>query len=113
MCAAGAVDCLQVDITRCGGTTELLRIAAVAAAHHLEVSGHCAPYQHASAVAAVPNLRHLEYFHDHSRIERAVFHGADAVVDGHLRLSDRPGNGLTFDPRRAAELAGQQPQQPA
>ena len=43
MCAAGAVDCLQADATRCGGITEWLRVAAVAAAHGLEVSGHCAP----------------------------------------------------------------------
>ncbi len=33
MCAAGAVDCLQTDVTRCGGISEFLRIAAVAAAH--------------------------------------------------------------------------------
>ena len=32
LCAADAVDCVQVDMTRCGGVTELLRIAAVAAA---------------------------------------------------------------------------------
>lgn len=43
MCAAGAVDCLQADVTRCGGVTEWQRVAAVAAAHGLEISGHCAP----------------------------------------------------------------------
>jgi hypothetical protein len=26
--------------------------------------------------AAIPNLRHLEYFHDHQRIERMLFDGA-------------------------------------
>jgi L-alanine-DL-glutamate epimerase-like enolase superfamily enzyme len=31
MCAAGAVDCLQADATRCGGVTAWLRAAAVAA----------------------------------------------------------------------------------
>ena len=36
------VDCLQIDVTRCGGITEFQRAAAVAAAHDLEVSGHCA-----------------------------------------------------------------------
>ena len=30
MCAAGAVDCLQIDLTRCGGFTGFLRAAAVA-----------------------------------------------------------------------------------
>ena len=47
MVAAQAVDCLQADATRCGGYTEWLRIAAVAAAHNLQVSGHCAPALHA------------------------------------------------------------------
>jgi len=52
MCAAGSIDCLQADISRCGGITEWLRIAAVAAAHGLQVSGHCAPHLHAHAAAA-------------------------------------------------------------
>ncbi len=76
MCAAGAVDCLQVDVTRCGGVTEWLRAAAVAQAHGLQVSAHCAPALHAHVAAAVPNLRHLEYFHDHVRIEHLLFDGA-------------------------------------
>ena len=41
--AAGAVDCLQLDVTRCGGITEFLRGSALAAAHNLQISGHCAP----------------------------------------------------------------------
>jgi L-alanine-DL-glutamate epimerase-like enolase superfamily enzyme len=55
MCAAGAVDCLQADVSRCGGITEWLRVAAVAAAHQLEISGHCALHVHAAM--ATPNLR--------------------------------------------------------
>jgi L-alanine-DL-glutamate epimerase-like enolase superfamily enzyme len=35
--AAQAVDCLQVDVTRCGGITEFLRASAVAAASGLAV----------------------------------------------------------------------------
>ncbi len=38
MVDAKAVDCLQVDVTRCGGITEWLRAAAVAAAKGLQVS---------------------------------------------------------------------------
>jgi L-alanine-DL-glutamate epimerase-like enolase superfamily enzyme len=73
--AAGAVDCLQLDVTRCGGMTEFLRGAALAAAHNLQVSAHCAPSLHAHVGAATPNLRHVEYFHDHQRIERMLFDG--------------------------------------
>ncbi len=47
MVGAEAVDCVQADVTRCGGYTSWLRIAAIAAAHGLEISGHCAPNLHA------------------------------------------------------------------
>lgn len=97
MLAADALDCVQVDVTRCGGATELPRIAALAAAAQLDVSGHCAPHLHAAVLAAVPNLRHLEYFHDHVRIERMLFDGTPDPVDGHLPLArDRAGHGLTL-----------------
>jgi L-alanine-DL-glutamate epimerase-like enolase superfamily enzyme len=81
---AGAVDCLQIDVTRCGGITGFLAAAELAAAHGLEVSGHCAPNLHARAAAGVANLRHVEYFHDHQRIERMLFDGALNPVAGIL-----------------------------
>ena len=94
---AGAVDCLQLDVTRCGGITEFIRGAALAAANNLQVSGHCAPNLHAHAGAAVPNLRHVEYFHDHQRIERLFFDGALDPAGGALRPGlDRPGHGLAL-----------------
>ncbi len=96
MLGARALDCVQVDITRCGGTTELLRIAALAAAAQIDVSGHCAPHLHAPVLAASSNLRHLEYFHDHVRIERMFFDGTPDPVNGRLPLSHLPGHGLMF-----------------
>ena len=54
MLEAGAVDCLQADVTRCGGYTVWLRTAAVAQAHQLEVSGHCAPNLHALLLPRCP-----------------------------------------------------------
>jgi L-alanine-DL-glutamate epimerase-like enolase superfamily enzyme len=94
---AEAVDCVQVDVTRCGGVTELLQIAALAQQHGLSVSGHCAPYQHAAVLAAVPNLRHLEWFHDHVRIEQQLFDRTSTVADGELHLDENaPGNGLRW-----------------
>ncbi|MFR9780235.1 enolase C-terminal domain-like protein [Micromonospora sp. MS34] len=91
------VDCLQIDVTRCGGITEFLRAAAVADAAGLQVSGHCAPHQHLPVAAATPNLRHLEWFHDHVRIESMLFDGAQPATGGSVRVPlDRPGNGLEF-----------------
>ncbi len=98
---AGAVDCLQLDVTRCGGITDFVRGAGLAAAHNLQVSGHCAPSLHAHVGAAVPNLRHVEYFHDHQRIEGMLFDGVLSPHGGHLTPdAAAPGLGLTF---RSAE----------
>ncbi len=100
---AGAVDCLQADVTRCGGITVWLRAAALAESHGLEISGHCAPHAHAHAAAAVPNVRHLEWFHDHVRIERTLFDGALDPTGGTITPGrDRaPGLGLTLNADRA------------
>ena len=101
MCAAGAVDCVQVDVTRCGGITELRRVAAVAAAHGLEISGHCAPHMHAAALSALPNVRHLEWFHDHVRIEGLLFDGSLDPSGGSVRPAESPGNGVSLAVDRA------------
>jgi L-alanine-DL-glutamate epimerase-like enolase superfamily enzyme len=101
MCAAGAVDCLQIDATRCGGYTEWLRSAAVAAGFGLSVSGHCAPNLHAPVAAATPHLRHLEWFHDHVRIESMLFHGALDPAGGVVTPAG-PGHGLEFDAAAAS-----------
>jgi L-alanine-DL-glutamate epimerase-like enolase superfamily enzyme len=104
MCAAGAVDCLQVDATRAGGYTGWLQAVGVAAGHGLQVSGHCAPHLHAPVAAATPNLRHLEWFHDHVRIENLLFDGT-LDPDGGTITPDRsrPGNGLTIREDIAAQ----------
>jgi L-alanine-DL-glutamate epimerase-like enolase superfamily enzyme len=100
----GAVDCLQLDVTRCGGITGLLRLSALAEAHSLDVSGHCAPQLSTHVLCAVPNLRHLEYFHDHVRIEGMLFDGVLDSEDGCLRPDrSRPGHGLELRREDAEE----------
>ena len=101
MCEAGAVDCLQVDATRAGGYTGFLAAAAVADSFGLQVSAHCAPTLHAPVCAAIPNLRHVEWFADHRRCDRMLFDGSGVVRDGVLELDDRPGHGVTL--RRDAD----------
>lgn len=96
MIAAGAVDCLQIDATRCGGLTDFLRAAALAAAHGLDVSAHCAPHAHAAVCAAIPNLRHIEWFHDHVRIEDMFFDGALDPTGGEVHPVCGIGHGLTL-----------------
>ncbi|MFV8186014.1 enolase C-terminal domain-like protein [Streptomyces sp. AF1B] len=94
MITAGAVDCLQADATRCGGLTEFLRAAALAHAHGLEISAHCAPHVHAAAAASIPNVRHLEWFHDHVRIEDMFFDGALDPTGGMVQPLTGIGHGL-------------------
>jgi L-alanine-DL-glutamate epimerase-like enolase superfamily enzyme len=95
MLHAGAVDCLQADVSRCAGITEWLRVAALAAAHNLEISAHCAQSLTAHPAMAVPNLRHLEYFADHARVDRLLFDGVLDPDGGTLRPDlSRPGTGL-------------------
>jgi L-alanine-DL-glutamate epimerase-like enolase superfamily enzyme len=104
---AGAVDCLQLDVTRCGGISEFLRGSALAAAHSLQVSAHCAPNVHAQVGTAVPNLRHCEYFHDHERIERLLFDGALDPAGGILTPdAARPGLGLQLKKSDAERYRG-------
>ena len=100
MLAAGAVDCLQADVTRCEGITGFLRVGALCQARSLELSAHCGPAIHLHPCCAVPALRHLEYFHDHVRFEGRMFDGVPEPLDGALHPDlSRPGNGLEL--RRA------------
>ncbi len=94
----GAVDCLQLDATRCGGYTGFRAAAAVAASFGLQVSAHCAPALHAPVAAATANLRHVEWFADHVRLEPLLFDGVPPVLDGRLSPSTGPGHGMTLHP---------------
>lgn len=102
MIDAGAVDVLQADATRCGGPTGFLRAAALCDAAGVPLSSHTAPSIHGHLCCAATRARHLEYFHDHVRIERILFDGALEPVDGMLRPDrSRPGLGITLKQRDA------------
>jgi L-alanine-DL-glutamate epimerase-like enolase superfamily enzyme len=97
MAEAGAVDVLQADATRCGGFTGFLRAGAVCDAFGLPMSAHTAPALHAHVCCAVGRIRHLEYFHDHVRIEQLLFDGVAAPEQGTLRPDrSQPGLGLVL-----------------
>jgi L-alanine-DL-glutamate epimerase-like enolase superfamily enzyme len=104
--SARAVDVLQADVTRCGGITGMMRISALCEAQHLDLSGHCAPSLHRHVACALPRLRHLEWFHDHVRIEQMLFDGAPVAANGVIRPDPiKPGHGLTFKTRDADRFA--------
>ncbi len=106
MLEAQAVDVLQADATRCAGITGFLRVGALCEARCLQLSSHCGPALHVHACCAVPNFRHMEYFHDHVRIERMFFDGVLTPIQGALQPDlSRPGMGLELKRADAARYA--------
>lgn len=106
MLQSGAVDVLQADVTRCAGITGFLRVAALAQAHNVPLSAHTAPALHLHPCCTLPGLRHIEYFHDHVRIERRLFDGVTLPRDGRLEVDrTRPGLGLELREDIAAGYA--------
>src|SRR5688572_8001089 len=92
---ARAVDILQIDATRCLGITGSLQAAALAHVFSVPLSTHTAPSIHAHVGCALPQIEHLEYFHDHVRIENMFFEGVLQPQEGYLRPDpSRPGLGL-------------------
>jgi L-alanine-DL-glutamate epimerase-like enolase superfamily enzyme len=92
---AGCVDILQADVTRCGGITNLLRVDGICKGRQIPFSAHCAPAVSAHACCALESLLHLEYFHDHVRVEAMLFDGVLGPDEGYLRPDrERPGLGL-------------------
>jgi L-alanine-DL-glutamate epimerase-like enolase superfamily enzyme len=97
MLAAGAVDVLQVDATRCAGVSGFLQAAALADGYHVPLSAHTAPSIHSHLCCAVPAAVHVEYFHDHVRIESMLFEGVIEPVNGMLSPDvSQAGLGLEF-----------------
>jgi len=106
MLEAGAVDVLQADATRCAGITGFINAGVLAAAYNVPLSAHTAPSIHAHPCCAIPSVCHLEYFHDHVRIEKMLFDGALDPIDGELRPDpSRAGNGLELKRSDAEKYA--------
>jgi L-alanine-DL-glutamate epimerase-like enolase superfamily enzyme len=106
MVEAGAIDVLQADITRCGGVTGFMQVAALCEAHNIQLSAHTAPAEHTHAVCAAIPFTETEYFHDHVRIEQMFFDGLPKLVKGELYPDlSRPGNGLVVRRKDAEKFA--------
>jgi L-alanine-DL-glutamate epimerase-like enolase superfamily enzyme len=103
---AQAVDVLQADASRCEGITGLLLVDALCESKAMPLSTHCAPALHLHAACAAKRLRHVEYFHDHVRIETMFFDGVVTPMGGALRPDlTRPGMGLEFKRADAVKYA--------
>jgi L-alanine-DL-glutamate epimerase-like enolase superfamily enzyme len=106
MLDAGAVDVLQADATRCGGYTGFLAVAALCQARLIPLSAHTAPSLHAHVCCAAAPVCHVEYFHDHVRIEQMILDGALKAENGALRPDlSRPGAGIELKRKDAERYA--------
>ena len=106
----GGVDVLQPDINRCGGLTEIRRIAQLAELHGALVIPHCwktgitaAAQRHYQA--ATPNAPYVEHFHPElfdSPLRRELVQPEPEVVDGRVALPTEPGLGIELDEEAVA-----------
>ncbi len=100
----GSVDVLQADATRCGGVTGFLQAANLCDSRSMPLSAHCGPALHLHVCCAAPRVEHIEYFHDHARIDHLLFDGAPEPKDGWLSPDlTRPGMGLELNRQGAEE----------
>ncbi len=97
---ARCVDIAQADVTRIGGITPMLGADGICKALQRGFSAHCAPAISAHACCAMETLEHLEYFHDHVRVEAMLFDGTLDPEAGAL-VPDRSRPGLGLEPKRA------------
>ena len=106
---SGAVDVVRCDATVVGGVREFMAVAALVSAHGLQLSSHVHPEVHVQFAAAIAN-RHpagLEVMLPSSGLDG--FHELTSttlqLVDGRVRVPDRPGLGLDIDWSAVARYA--------
>lgn len=88
------VDILNPDLQRCGGVTEFMNVATMAAAFRIPVSSHLFTEISAHLIAAAPTGTILENVPEWWA---GVFEKAPKIKDGKIKLDDTPGLGITFD----------------
>jgi len=98
-----AVDYIMPDITRCGGPSEMKRIATLAETYNIQVAPHnpngpLSTIASAHVCAAIPNFFRQEFMYtDVSWRDEVIDHPID-IQNGYLKLSDRPGLGVDLVP---------------
>lgn len=92
MIDARACDILTPDLQRIGGLTEMLRVAALAGAHHMDISTHMFTEHSLCVAGAAVNCISVE----HTGWFAKLFNEELEMADGELLIPRRPGTGFTF-----------------
>jgi galactonate dehydratase len=95
----GAADFLMPDITRCGGISELKKIAALAETYNIPIAPHnpngpISTVASAHVVASIPNFFRQEFMVMDVPWRDTVLDPALPVSEGFFHLSGRPGLGV-------------------
>jgi L-alanine-DL-glutamate epimerase-like enolase superfamily enzyme len=99
----GKIDVVQVDLTRCGGFTEAIKIAALAADRGLPVVNHgFTTYLNVAAalhyLASIPNtLGLLEFVVEEGTTLRHQISEPIVAVDGRVAVPQAPGLGIELN----------------
>ena len=106
----GAVDFLQPDVARAGGITEIRKIAAMAAKHHVPLSFHTwgdgvalAASVHLSAALKECIVMELDYTYNPLRSD--LLREPVEAQSGFLIPSDKPGLGVELDAKALEKFA--------
>lgn len=100
-----AASILQPDATVCGGVSEWLKIAHMAAAFDIPIASHYNWDIHTQLQASIPNAMIVEYFVRSSGVKMfdAVLENPIEPVNGWIEPRTDPGFGLQFRPEKLAE----------
>ena len=93
-----AVDVVQLDVTRAGGFTEMMKVAAIAEAWNLQLAPHAWEGISAHLLSAVSNGLFLEKLDSTQElIFKKAVHDFPLPKNGLYEIPDLPGLGLNFD----------------
>ena len=107
----GRIDIVQIDLTRCGGFTEAMKIASLAADRRLPCVNHgFTTYINVAAalhfLAAVPSAFIVEFVAEEgTRLRDAITHHDIRAVDGWVDVPTAPGLGVTLNREGASRYA--------
>jgi L-alanine-DL-glutamate epimerase-like enolase superfamily enzyme len=99
----GRIDVVQVDLTRCGGFTEAMKIAALAWDRGLPVANHgFTTYINVTAALhwlnSIPNALICEFVaEEETNLRESITKQKLRSVDGFLRIPEEPGLGIDLD----------------
>jgi L-alanine-DL-glutamate epimerase-like enolase superfamily enzyme len=106
----GNIDVLQVDLTRCGGFTEGMKIAAMAAQHGLPVANHgFTTYINVAAALhwlnSIPNALIAEFVaQENTNLREFLTRQKIRARDGYLEMPQAPGLGVDLDDEAIARF---------